>query len=73
MSEVIDVCKRSRIWYPPGWLLCLTRVRATINPKAYRRPEGLLRPRAARAAPGPPVASRLRGCEQGVSTNAESV
>jgi hypothetical protein len=38
MSEVLDVCKRSRVWYPPGWLLCLTKVRSTIDPKAYRQP-----------------------------------
>jgi hypothetical protein len=38
MSEVLDVCKRSRVWYHPGWLLCLTKVRSTINAKAYRQP-----------------------------------
>ncbi len=34
MSEVLDVCKRSRVWYHPGWLLCLTKVRKMLRPRA---------------------------------------
>ncbi len=38
MSEVLDVCKRSRVWYHPGWLLCLTKVRKMLRPTAYSQP-----------------------------------
>lgn len=31
MSEVVDVCKRRHIWYHPGWLKCLTSVRARLR------------------------------------------